>query len=279
MTVYSPTTEYIVLTRVGFDKRRLIARDAWGNTRLLVIVESAREARRLTPLLLDFRDNAAFSDFIEFFPDRDGLVAVFAYRPDGADFDNILTEAPNPLRAAVLRSLFAQILSQSLPEAMLREVLRPENLLISASGQVRFFYGLPREAEAADDIGISLSDAVKRIAGEGTAPAVSDFAERLKLGAFGTYAEMYAAADDAAGALSEFVRAPAFEKRSLKKAGKEAGAFAKQLTARRVTILAAAVLIMAYAAVGALFYRSVIDPPRTDNNIRSIGTVVVTDGS
>ena len=277
MIIYSPTTEYTVLTRGGFKDHRMVARDGFGNTRLLVLVHDSEEARRLLPLLLDFREDVSFSDFIEFFPNGDELVAVFAYRSDGTSLDQVLSAAPNPLRAVVLRSLFAQILLQSLPEAILREVMRPENMLATPSGQVRLLYDLPRETETYDSGGELLAAAVKRISGERTAPEVTVFAEKLASGIFSNYAEMYSAADNAAFALAEFIPALEVKKWTFETAKAKVKTSAGNLKTRWLIVIAAIALLIGYIAVGVLFYKTVIDPLGVDNNIRSIGTVVVAD--
>jgi hypothetical protein len=279
VSVYSPTTEYTALAKIDGGERRIVARDGAGNTRLLVIVRDETEAKRLLPILLDFRGDAAFTDFIDFFPWAGGLVAVFAYHADGVALGSALKDAPYALRAEALRSLFAQILTQNLPTEMLRAVLAPGNLLISPSGKARFLYDLPREtdAEALDD-GEIMSDAARRVVGEDTAPEAIAFCEKLKTGLFSDCAAIYTDAYAAADALAAYVSPPKPEKLTSEKAREKIDAFKNALMARWAFILAALALLIGYGAVGALFYNTVIDPPGVDNDIRAIGTVVVVDG-
>jgi hypothetical protein len=268
-----------VLAKPDGGDRRIVARDGAGNTRLLIIVRDETESKRLLPLLLDFRGNAAFTDFVDFFPWAGGLVTVFAYHADGVALAPALEDAPYPLRAEVLRSLFAQILTQNLPAEMLRAVLAPENLRVSPSGKARFLYDLPSEADAgALDDGSLMSDAARRIAGDAPAPETVMFCEKLKTGVFSDYAAIYTDAYAAADALAAYVPPPKPEKLTLERAKGKTLAFKNAFMTRWVFILAALALLVGYAAVGALFYNTVIDPSSVDNNIRAIGTVVVGDG-
>jgi hypothetical protein len=279
VSVYSPTTQYTALAKIDGGDRRIVARDGAGRTRLLVIVRDEAEAKRLLPILLDFRGDAAFTDFIDFFPWAGGLVAVFAYYSDGVALGSALEDAPHTLRAEALRSLFAQILTQNLPAEMLRSVSAPGNLLFSPSGKARFLYDLPSETDAgAIDDGNLMSDMAMRVVGAETAPEALAFCEKLQTGLFSDYAAIYTDACAAADALAAYAPPPKPEKLTSERAKEKALAFKDALMARWVSMLAALVLLIGYGAVGALFYNTVIDPPGVDNDIRAIGTVVVVDG-
>ncbi len=287
MRLYSPTTEYTVVARLeatAADDARYLARDAAGARRLIVLAEGEARAKRLTPLLFECRDASSFTGFVEFFPHKDGLAAVFAWEGGGEPLEEALQEAPTPLRAAVLRALFAKLLLQEIPEPMLCEALRPENMLTAASGDVRFLYALPEDGRE-EDIAVPppvtsaqmLAAWARCIGGAEVPPGYPAFCQALDEGFPREPAERFAVAEEAAKALAEYVPPPKPEGFSLTKLKERALKTKDALAARWKTIAAVAVMLIAYGAVGWLFYSTVIAPPRVDNGIAAIGTVVVAD--
>lgn len=275
MRFYSKTAEYTVISTVSGDDRRFYAQDYRGRPRMLVVRQVNTETKRLSPIMLEWRENASFTDFVEFFPDGDRLVAAFSLRPGGIWAEGVQESIPYPQRAAMLRSLFGHIVSQDLPELALEEMLKPQNLRFNSSGVFCPHYDLPQSASCAK---ASLADAVRLICGEAAIPEVKGFIDALKCGSLANYAEMYTGACAAAHALESYSSPQADEGLTLELLKKRALALKPWIVERGAIALAAAALLTGYIAVGVFFYGTVIKPPRADNGISSIGTVVVGDG-
>lgn len=266
MRIFSPENEYTILTRLS-DGNRLTALDGAGNLRLLAVSSRPAEAKRLTPILIDWAQNKDFIDFVEFFPHKNGVIAVFACHNNGQPLCNALAEADYPLRAEILRSLFALVLRQNLPSEVLRGVITAENLIVSPGGRVCLMYDLPHRGTE------DLYETVNLIAGDCILPELDSFCGKLKDGTFNNHHDMYEAAGRAACSLAEYTPEPKPEELSADGIKARVEAVKALLLERWAILLAMLALLAGYLAVGVMFYYTVIAPPRVDNGIRTIGTV------
>ncbi|MDR1668766.1 MAG: hypothetical protein LBR76_02265 [Oscillospiraceae bacterium] len=279
MTIRSPGREYAALARFCGNKRRLIARARGGGDGLflLVLADSPQLAKKLTPLLMEYREIAAFTDFVEFFPYENGFCAVFNHPAENGalPLKTVMTAAPPRLRAAALRSLFAALLTQNPPAPVLYDILRPENLTALATGEVRFTYDLTLTNRYADHDArktrLYLAETVRTICGgrEGELTGLLTGQQALHC------EELYAAAlrdADALDALNpEPEEPPALRAR--------AGALRETVMSRAAPVLAAAAIAAGFIAAAVIFYRAVISPPPPEEPIRMIGTVILEDGA
>ncbi|MDR1735332.1 MAG: hypothetical protein LBR85_00480 [Oscillospiraceae bacterium] len=280
MTVESPTRRYTVLARLCGNKRRLIAR-ARGEEGLflLVIADYPPLARKLTPVFMGFLENAAFTDFVEFFPYDGGSCAVFRHRapPETRALCAVISKAPPRLRTRALTSLLAALLTQNTPFPILRDLLRPENLVCSESGEVSFIYDLYLTSQYIRHDSIKtmlyLSETVRSIYPDAYTGALYGLLTDLR--AHG-WDELYAAALRDAREIEALTPKPEREKPGLRA---RAEAFTEALKARAAPVLAAAALLAGFALAAVMFCRAVFAPPPPENAIKSIGTVILEDES
>lgn len=280
ITIYSVENKYRVFARFRGNRRRLLARDANGRTRLLVLADNPAHVRRSTALFLNERENIAFTDLIESFPYNKGLCAVFAH-PDTRrmlPLRRLLTDAPPELRAAVLRSLFAKLLAQEPPVYMLCDLLYHRNLLCSPAGEISFIYDLrplPANLLHAGIRGkICLTEIVRDICGEMSVPSLTPLYEAMSVPGPPVWAGLFAAASAAAAELVLCRPKQETPKPSLReKALRIRNRLLERIAAWIVFILLAA----GYILLGVLFYHTVIAPTPVDNGLNNIGTVILED--
>lgn len=280
MTIYSAENTYKVFARIRGNRKRLLARDANGKMRLLLLTDNASHVRRSTALYLAYSENAAFTDFIESFPYNKGICAVFSH-PDTHRMQplrKILSDAPPELRAAALRSLFAKLLSQEPPLFMLCDLLYHRNLLCSPSGEISFIYDLrplPADLRHAGIRGkICLSETVREICGEMSVASLAPLYEALSVSGSPGWAGLFAAASAAAVELAvcrpfSQPEKPGLRERVLK---------TRDRMLERAAVWAVLILLAAgYVLLGMLFYHTVIAPDPVDNGLNFIGTVILED--
>lgn len=281
MTIYSAENTYKVFARIRGNRRRLLARDANGNTRLLLLTDNTSHVRRSTALYLAYRENVAFTDFIESFPYNKGLCAVFRH-PDTQSMQplrKLLSDAPPEFRAAALRSLFAKLLAQEPPLFMLSDLLYHKNLLCSTSGEISFVYNLrplPADLRHAGIRGKAcLVETVREICGEISVPSLPPLYEALSVSGQSGWAGLFAVASAAAEELA--LCRPRPETR--KPEPKELILQTRDKLLKRAAVWSAIILLAAsYILLGVLFYHTVIAPDPVDNGLNFIGTVILEDG-
>lgn len=276
--IHSSENKYRVFARFRGNRRRLLAHDANGKICLLAITDNPAHVRRSTALFLNYRENAAFTDFIESFPYNKGLCAVFMH-PDTRRMQplrKILPDAPPELRAAALRSLFANLLTQEPPAHMLCELLYHRNLLCTPAGEISFIYDLrplPADLRHAGIRGkICLAETVREICGETAIPLLTPLYEALSVPGPPGWACLFAAASAAAAELALYRPKPETPKPGLK----ERIFRTRDKLLKHIAVWTAFVLLAAgYILLGALFYHTVISPAPVDNGLNAIGTVIL----
>lgn len=280
MTIRSAENKYKVYARIRGNRKCLLAHDANGKTRLLLLMDNPSHVRRATALYLAYRENAAFTDFIESFPYNKGICAVFRH-PDTNRMQplrKILSDASPELRAAALRSLFAKLLAQEPPLFMLCDLLYHRNLLCSTSGEISFIYDLrplPADLRHAGIRGkICLGETVREICGEMSVPSLALLYEALSAPGPPGWDGLFAAASAAAGELALCRPEPETEKPGLR----ERVSRTRDKLLERAAVWAALILLAAgYILLGVLFYHTVIAPYPVDNGLKIIGTVILED--
>ncbi len=266
--IESPSRTYTILARYCGNKRRLIARSQ-GKRYMLAIVDSPHLAKQLTPLFMSYRDNADFTDFIEFFPHGSGFCAVFKHPQESGTLKTVMTDAPNALRAAVLRSLFAFCLAHNPPYPILYDLIRPENLLCSPSGEIKVVYDLCLTAQYLRHDPVKtmlyLAEIVRAVCGD-----KAELYGLLRSHTFYSWPELYTVAlrdaEEVATRLPE-PEAPGLRAR--------AEALKEMLLARAAPVLALIALAAVYISAAVVFYRAVISPPPPEERILAIGTVML----
>ena len=270
MIFTSPTSEYMTLSAAN---DRFYVRSEKGVPGTLILIRDNETAKLLTPQLLDFSENEAFSDFIEFFPFENGLCAIFAYNADAMPIESVLDNAPTELRAAIIKSFFALIFSQNMPMLILRQILKKGNLYATTDGAIFPVYNLWANDYDETDLSQLFIDAVRGMAGGIELAALSELYSKLDSDEY-DYADLYVAADKVASELLQYMEpektASSFELVSIKV--HRVGSY---FSSCWVFLLAATVLLAGYVAAGFLFYHTVIAPPVVDNGINAIGTVVI----
>lgn len=278
ITIHSPENRYHAFARFRGNRRRLLAHDANGKTCLLLITDNLSHVRRSTALILAYRENTAFTDFIESFPYNEGLCTVFNH-PDTRRMQplrKLLPDAAPQLRAAILRSLFAKLLAQEPPLFILSDLLYRRNLLCSPSGEVSFLYDLrplPADLRHAAIRGMAcLTETVRDICGEISVPSLAPLYDALSLTEPPGWAGLFAAASAAACDLALCRPSAEASKPGLKE--RILSAWNKLL--ERAAVLSAIILLVAgFILLGVLFYRTVIAPEPVDNDFKFIGTVIL----
>ena len=281
MKIQSQSHTYTVVAKIRNGPRRtnLLARNDQGVYCLLLTIDDPEIIRELAPMFIVFKENGAFSHFIESFPFDGGVYAVFAHTAVSRDLPIYRALAGTlPIeRVQSMRSLLGILLEQDMPSAVICDVLRPGNLLCSPDGTVKPIYNLMLDikynCDRKDKVQIMLAEIVREIFTDIAVPSLSRFISALEALAFDNIVEIYAAfaeiADEVAAA-----QVTVKNKLSLREwldmvVAKLTGNF---LTALAALVLAAGMMLLCY-----LFFGTVISPQPVDNEITEIGTVEVHD--
>lgn len=274
--IHSPSGVYSVRACLRGDQRRLIAARGDGTMCLLVVIDHPPLARKLIPFFADVAKTQTFTDFLEVFPYEKGLCAAFRHQDTLRPFAKALSGAPPPERAAVLRSLFAYLLTQEPPHPILCDLLRPENMMCPVSGEIGFVYDLSLSADYARNSRakamMCLSETARQICGDIPLPSVNALCAKITGDARFDWTALYEVASDAATELSAYTPEPAPEKQGLRE---RAEALRGMLTARAAAIMVLLLAAVEFILLGVLMYDTVIAPGPVDNGIQSIGTVIV----
>lgn len=278
MKIPSPDHTYSLLARlqVASGRQNLLVKNERGDLFLLLIIEGQNTIRSLAPMLIAFRENETFSDFIESFPFEDSLCAVFAHRRTRRDLPlaRALAGAPLPVRVEAMRSLIGGLMAQNMPYPVVCDVLRPANLLCSPAGKVLFVYDLALSTDYDRDCKnkalIMLAEIVRGLFADISSPALSRFIGTLESLRFETIEEIYATF---AEITDEVAATPVA-------AGKPALQESLETTRRRMapymaTAISIALLAAGFFVLGQLFFNTVLSPPPADNGITEIGTVEI----
>jgi hypothetical protein len=258
------------------------AKDRRGEACFLLYSKGETAAVDMAAFYRALEGNDMFTDFIESFSYGDGRCGVFRNALERGDkrFDEFVYNSSMRARLDALRSVIAGFVLQRTPYGMICDLLAPDNLYFSASGDVRFVYDIgqysAREGDMKNAALTRLSDVAREMGPDPLSPALEQFADSLENYSTGELSDIYAAAAEAIDKTDddESVPLPDPSVRIRDRIESFMSGFGEMIG----PLIVVCVFLLAVAVLCYLVKTQILSP-YVDNEIARIGTVEVPDAN